>query len=137
MKVEEKERVVQGVLAKHPEVIFAYMHGSSLSSLEPRDVDIAVYLIPARYAELKGRAEISVGYAIPLEMEMERALGQRVDVQVLNSAPLSFRYRVVSSGRLLADNAPDERADFESLTRVEYYDFRPRLEEYLREAVAK
>lgn len=42
-------------------------------------------------------------FAIPLEFELERILGKRVDVQVINRAPLGFRYRIIKEGRLVVD----------------------------------
>jgi hypothetical protein len=43
---------------------------------------------------------------------------------------------VVSRGRVLLDRSPELREDFELLSRVEYFDFKPRREEYLKEALA-
>jgi len=135
MKTEViKEHLVE-VLNKRSEVLFAYIHGSSLYSNKPRDIDIAVFLYPERYKEIDRTGEMSIGFAIPMEMELEKLLGAKVEVQVLNRAPLSFRYRVITRGELIIDKDSNVRSDFESLSRVEYFDFRPRREEYLREAI--
>lgn len=129
--IEHLKRALQ----LHPEVVFAYIHGSILSSDKPQDIDVAVFLYPAKYEELFSDGEVNIGFAIPLEMELEKQLDKKVDLQVLNGAPLSFRYHVVNCGILIIENNSNIRFDFEYLSRVEYFDFRPRREEYLREVM--
>jgi len=116
--------------------MFAYLHGSTLSYENPRDIDIAIFIDPDKYNELVINGEVNMGFAIPLEMELERQIARKFDVQVLNEAPLSFRYRVVTQGVLAIDNDSNIRCDFEYLSRVEYFDFRPRREEYLQEVIS-
>ena len=122
-------------LSARREVAFAYVHGSILSSERPQDVDIAVFLYPESYDEFLHNGDLSLGLAIPLEMELEDTINKKVDLQVLNVAPLSFRYRVVSQGFLVADNDTGMRSTFEYLSRVKYFDFRRRRVEYLSEVV--
>ena len=116
-------------------VMFAYIYGSVLSSENPQDIDIAVYLFPVDFEKLSRAGEISLSFAIPLEMDLEDQVKRKIDVQVLNNAPLSFRYRVITDGKLIVDKDSNARCDFEYLSRVEYYDFSPRRKEYLREVM--
>jgi hypothetical protein len=60
----------------------------------------------------------------------------KVDLQIINVAPLTFRARVANTGVVVVDHVPDVRADFEYLSRYEYFDFRPRRQEYLAEVMA-
>ena len=136
MSLEVIVKQLKHTLANQSNILFAYLHGSALSSEKPRDIDVAVYLFSEAFDTLKIKAELSFGFAIPLEMELEKKLQKRVDIQVLNRAPLSFRYRVTSEGMLIIDNDGNKRCDFEYLTRVEYFDFSPRQKEYLREVLA-
>jgi len=122
-------------LGKQRMVMFAYLHGSVLTNHNPRDIDIAAYLYSDAFHELSRNAEISLSFAIPLEMDLEELLMRKVDVQVLNTAPLSFRYRVITNGILIVDKDSNLRSDFEYLSRVEYFDFKPRRNEYLREVI--
>ena len=115
--------------------MFAYIYGSVLSSKNPEDIDIAVYLSPMDFEEFCRDGELSLSFAIPLEMKLEEQLKRKVDIQVLNHAPLSFRYRVITDGKLIVDKDSNSRCDFEYLSRVEYYDFRPRRKEYLQEVM--
>jgi uncharacterized protein len=123
-------------MADRAEIASAYVHGSALSEADPRDVDVAVLLREEVFARLAQAGRVTLDFAIPLEMEIERQLGRKVDVHVINRAPLSFRCRVVSQGLVVADNDSDARSRFEYLSRYEYFDFHPRRKEYLAEVMA-
>ena len=118
------------------QVMFGYIYGSVLSSKNPEDIDIAVYLSPMDFEKLCLDGELSLSFAIPLEMKLEEKLKRKVDIQVMNHAPLSFRYRVITDGKAIVDKDSNFRCDFEYLSRVEYYDFRPRRKEYLQEVMS-
>jgi uncharacterized protein len=136
MKFDLIIKHLKSELIKQPEVMFAYIHGSVLLSENPRDIDIAAYLFPKEFRKLSRDAELSLCFAIPLEMNIEKKLKRKTDVQVLNRAPLSFRYRVIKDGKLIIDKDSNVRSDFEYLTRVEYFDFSPRRKEYLLEVIS-
>ena len=134
----EKSQIIKNVAAildERSDVIFGYIHGSTQNSDNPRDIDVAVFIDPGLHEKLAAKGEINMGFAIPLEMELERRIGKKVDVQILNDAPLGFQYRVINCGTVVTDKDSNIRADFECLTRVKYYDFQPRVEEYLREII--
>ena len=136
MKLKEKIKHIKSELQKKSGVLFAYVHGSVLDSEEPRDIDIAVFFDPKIYKEFSDRGAVNIELLIPFEIELERLFGGRIDLQALNSAPLSFQYRVVTQGELLFDKSENIRCNFEYLSRVKYFDFQPRREEYLKEIVA-
>jgi predicted nucleotidyltransferase len=133
LKIDRIKKTLQSRLEKQSQIVFAYLHGSVLSTDNPRDIDLAVYLYADEFDELSREGEINLSFAIPLEMDLEKLLIQKVDLQVLNRAPLSFRYRVITDGILIVDKDSNLRCDFEYLSRVEYFDFGPRRNEYLRE----
>ncbi len=135
MEIESIKKKLRLRLEKQRQVVTAYLHGSVLTKKNPRDIDIAVYLYPKIFDQLSSAGEISLSFAIPLEIDLEEFLKRRIDVQVLNRAPLSFRYRVISDGILIVDKDSNLRSDFEYLSRVEYFDFKPRRNEYLREVM--
>ncbi len=135
MKLDKIIKHLEFELNNQRQVMFAYIYGSVLSSDNPRDIDIAVYLFPMDFEKLSCDGEVSLSFAIPLEMNLEKQLKRKVDVQVLNRAPLSFRYRVITDGKLIVDKDSNTRCDFEYLSRVEYYDFSPRRKEYLQEVM--
>ena len=135
MKFNKIIKYLEFELNKQSQVMFAYLYGSILSSENPRDIDIAIYMFPLDFEKLSRDAEISLSFAIPLEMNLEKQLKRKVDVQVLNRAPLSFRYRVITDGKVIVDKDSNTRCDFEYLSRAEYYDFSPRRKEYLQEVI--
>jgi predicted nucleotidyltransferase len=134
--IEESDlKSIADVLNRHGEIAFAYLHGSSLEAFFSRDIDIAVYLQPEIMDRLGHGVCKDFDFSMPLEQEIENLLKKPIDVQILNSAPLPFRFRVVSQGKILVDRSPERREIFELLSRVEYFDFKPRREEYLKEAL--
>ncbi|EFK06143.1 putative toxin-antitoxin system, toxin component [delta proteobacterium NaphS2] len=125
---------IHAVLRERPEILFGYLHGSVLLSQDPKDIDIAVFLVPDVYDKLRKMGNMSLDFTIPLEMTLEKEIAMPVDLQILNDAPLRFKYTAVSKGQLVIDLDSRIRSDFESITRVKYFDFRPKREAYLKEA---
>lgn len=111
--------------ARH-DVSFAYLFGGLTADRATplSDVDVAIYL--AEGADpVEARLEI-LG-------ELMDLLGtERIDLVVLNCAPLSLRGRIVAGRKVLADNRPFERHKFESLTQREFFDFAVRERRLLR-----
>ena len=58
----------------------------------------------------------------------------KTDIHVINNAPLGFRFSVVTTGECILDYEPNLREQYELLSRVEYFDFYPKIKEYLKEA---
>jgi uncharacterized protein len=120
------------ILDRQEDIVAAYLHGSVLSTETPGDIDVAIYVTPERFKELELKGAGLFDYVFPLELKLEKELGYPVDIQLLNKAPLPFRYSVVNRSVVLIDRNPSFREEFELLTRLEYFDFRPRIEEYLK-----
>lgn len=128
---EEKKRItdrLKACLETLPNIAFAYLHGSFVTSDRFRDVDIAVYY------------RATPVFPLNTELELETTLGREtgkypVDVRVLNGAPVSFRYNVIKCGQPMVVNDEDARADFVEATLSSYFDFAPFRRMYLREAL--
>ncbi len=74
---------VQAILATAPQdVVCAYLFGSQArgTARDESDVDVAILLRTPPARTLEGRVP-------PLGSELERALGRRVDLVLLNDAP--------------------------------------------------
>jgi len=125
--VSEIKEKLRRALEKHPEVVFAYLHGSILETGHPRDVDVAVYV--------EG-IENSLEYELSIAVELERCLGKDVDVRILNDAPPAFRYRVVSRGEVILSRDEEKRLNFVERTVEEYLDFEPLERAARRELLA-
>lgn len=134
MRADEAERAdlteaIRQRLQARAEVAFAYLHGSFLSGGPYRDVDVAVWLDPARVP-----ASEWTRYAVDLSVALHLELRVPVDVQVLNGAVVAFRYRA-QKGQILVVRDPELLAEFRARTWDEYFDFLPFARQYLREAL--
>lgn len=91
---------------------FAYLHGSHAAGTAHRgsDVDVAAWF----------------GDDTVHGFEVGARLPARVDLLVLDSAPLAVAGRVALQGRLLFDDDPSMRVRWEATTRKHYADEEPR-----------
>jgi predicted nucleotidyltransferase len=127
--VEQAAARLRGALQARAEVLFAYLHGSFVRGGPYRDVDVAVWL--------DGAAVPRSGwtrYALDLAAALSRETALPVDVQVLNAAPLAFRYHALR-GTLLLARDPEAAAEVRARTWDDYLDFAPFARRYLREAL--
>jgi len=116
-------------LERRPEIVCAYLHGSFLEGGAHRDIDVAVWLDPHR-----GETKAASRYAVDLSAALTVALGCLVDVQVLNIAPLAFRYQALK-GRPILVRDREWLDDLRARTWDEYFDFLPFARQYLRDAL--
>jgi len=104
-------------LQSRENVLFAYLFGS-LAQKKPMplsDVDIAVYLSEDKKI-FQNKMDI-LGKLIDI-LETDE-----VDLVLLNNAPLMLRMKVLQNKKIIADNNPFLRHQYESLTMREYFDF--------------
>lgn len=112
-------------------VCFAYLYGSFIDSEGFNDIDLSVYIDEGA---TKGLSPIR--YQLDLAVRLERELkGYSIDCRALNTAPLSFRFSVITAGGLLFSRDEEKRVSFESMTRNLYFDFKPHAELYYKKAV--
>ncbi len=136
MESPESERrellaALQAALEARPEIRFAYLHGSFQAGGPYRDIDVAVWLDPARIADQPhGR------YALDLGVPRQRDLRRLVDVRILNDAPLAFRYHALK-GTLLVVRDREFLDELRARTWDDYFDFLPFARQYLREALSE
>ena len=127
--VRDREALTEALrsrLEARPEIVLAVLHGSYVSGGPYRDVDVAVWVIPADRPDTGWHR-----YAVDLAAELTVALGAPVDVQVLNDAPLAFRYHALS-GQLLVARDEEFFHDLRERTWDDYFDFLPFARENLR-----
>ncbi|WP_456471984.1 type VII toxin-antitoxin system MntA family adenylyltransferase antitoxin [Methanocaldococcus sp.] len=121
---EEIKKRIKKILAEKDEIIFAYLHGS-FNEIYFRDIDIAVYVD-------ENKVEDFLDYELKLSTEIEKTVRLPVDVKVLNSAPLSFKYRAIK-GELLVSKDEEVRLRFIEKILMEYLDFKPIEEKIIEE----
>lgn len=128
---EHLEEAIRHELEARPEIAFAYLHGSFLAGGDYRDIDVAVWLDPARVA-----SDDRERYALDLSVALHLGLKQPVDVRALNDASLAFRHHALK-GRLLMARDREFLDELRARTWDEYFDFLPFAHRYLREALSE
>jgi uncharacterized protein len=123
---ELKRRLVT-VLEGRADICFAVLFGSAAEGRAFRDLDVGVWVDRARIAPT---AEFEMEFE--LENALRNATGHKVDVRVINDAPLGFRYNV-SRGALLWAGDEDAYHYFRERTWDEWFDFEPVAIQYLKE----
>jgi predicted nucleotidyltransferase len=119
---------LSATLAERSEdLVCAYLFGSCArgDAVARSDVDVAVLFAtdPPRTLD---------GLHLDLADDLSAALGRRVDLVVLNRAPVDLIHRVLRDGVLLIDRDPAVRIRFEVRARNEYFDLLPHLQRYRR-----
>jgi hypothetical protein len=70
---------------------------------------------------------------IQLTDDLEKHLGCKVDIVVLNTASLKMIHQVIVNGRLLFSRDRDKELDYLVQKRKEYFDFKYYIEKDIRE----
>jgi predicted nucleotidyltransferase len=117
-------------------VLFVYVFGSVArgTARAGSDVDGAVFVDPAEPRD-------AADHSLALARRLSDASGvARVEVVILNDAPLPLRGRVVKERVVIYSRNEPVRVEFESLTLWEFFDFqihaRPLDERFLRDTAA-
>lgn len=126
--MEETRERVRDALEEQEDVALAYVYGSVAEGHETdrSDLDVAVLL---------ETDPESLDRAIDLNARLAEALdlpGERVDVTILNDAPLRLLHQVVSKGEPALVREESRRVAFEADVMDRYFDFKPMLERQAR-----
>ena len=119
------ERQIARVFNGVPGIAAVYLFGSMArgTARAASDLDLGVLYLEPPASTLEAQP-------YDLEAALERALGRRVEIVVLNGAPVDLRIRVLRDGRLIVDRDRSARIAFEVRTRNEAFDLEPVLREY-------
>jgi predicted nucleotidyltransferase len=120
------ENQLREFLGNAPEdILVAYLFGSiARRDARPRsDVDVALLLRQSPPSSLEGAQ-------LDLEGVLERVLGRRVQLILLNSAPADLVHRVLRDGRIVLERDRAARIAFEVRLRNEYFDLAPLRRRY-------
>ena len=114
------------------QVVAGYLFGSVArgTASAGSDVDLGLLLAAAPARTLEGRM-------LDYEAELERALGQPVQVVILNDAPPDLAHRVLRDGRLLLDRDRSARLRWEVRARNLFFDMQPVVTRYRRRALER
>jgi predicted nucleotidyltransferase len=119
---QELKMSLPGILSRYP-VVSAYLFGTlAQEQATPlSDVDIALVI---------SLDEFSSSSRLKLELEIEDQINRfaeipNVDVRIINDAPLMVQGKILTKGVLLYCQDEEARIEFETCTRMEYFDFLP------------
>ncbi len=126
-----EHRVTEALALADDRLLAAYLFGSVARGIHSSssDVDLGILLRTAPAGMLDDLQS-------ELEGNIERALGRRTQIVVLNNAPPDLVHRVMRDGRILVDRDPAARIRFEVRARNEYFDLLPTLNRYRRREAA-
>ncbi len=132
---EERGTVMRGITAyidKEEAILFAYVYGSFCGEDGFNDIDVAVYV-----NETVLTKDDHLNYQLGLAVRLERERKQYpIDIRILNNAPLSFRFSVITHGDLVCARDEKARVSFEAMTRSLYFDFKPHAQFYYQHMIA-
>jgi len=127
----QKKNVIQTIsshlLEQRKEVSSAYLFGSFISADLFSDIDLGVMA--------HRKMKMPLLFEMELEKELEDIVEYKVDVRVLNNAPISFCQGVIHNGEIIVDRDPNLRADFEGKVLKQYFDFSHFRRRYLSEVI--
>ena len=127
LEKEEKIDELFSFLHHHREIYAVYLFGSFVTKESFADIDLGILL--------REMVEDILEYELELENKLENIARFRMDVRVLNNAPISFAQNVIRYGRLILDREPNMRSDFESYVLKKYFDFARFRQIYLAEVI--
>lgn len=107
------------LLAACPEVVAAYLFGSTATGVEePGDVDLAVLFASA----------VDLRTVLDLQVELERRAAVPVDLHDFDQLPVDLQFRIVREGVVLLDRDPARRVRREIRVLNDFNDFKPYLD---------
>ncbi len=115
------QRSVEAAVSAHAEIRLVYLFGSQIDGeIGPlSDVDLGVLLAhDAPVARIRARL------AHLLSGTLDRG---RIDLIILNQAPIELAYAVIAQGRILYERARAERIEYEADVMSRYGDYLPFL----------
>lgn len=127
------ERIKHDLLKLSPnifkgrKILFAYLYGSVALDQPHRfsDLDIGVYTQQLPPEECR-KLELDLSLAIDDKLDD----APESDVRIINALPLSITGKIVTEGILIYCEDENQRVEYETNTRMAYFDFYPRIITY-------
>jgi len=125
-EAEEREEVlhtIRTVLAGFDEIEMGYVFGSFLQG-DFGDVDVAILVA----GEARPSQTMRLARRVERELEREFCYRFEADVKILNTAPISFQYEVIRSGRPVFSRDDEKRVSYEASVLSLYLDYAETLD---------
>jgi uncharacterized protein len=117
---QKMEQDLSYLFSRYPHVLSAYLFGSTALGMSNSDSDIDIAIRIDQSLASDSYLEIR----IQLTDNLEKHLGCKVDIVVLNTASLKMIHQVIINGRLLFSRDREKEQDYMVQKRKEYFDFR-------------
>lgn len=127
--VSQLHQILPSVCGNQP-VQLAYLYGSTVTGHTTPFSDVDIALLTTE--PLAPLARLRLIQHVQARLYDDCGLVD-VDVRIINDAPLVLQGRVVTDGVLLYARNEQARIDFETTTRMHYFDYLP-IHERLQEA---
>ncbi len=127
MELERLAAQLKAFAHDRQEIVAIYLYGSQAQgrARPDSDVDLAILVRP--------RGQDLFDLELELDAKISRLPGVgETEVLVLNRAPVTMQFEVVSTGRLLHSHDEKFRTNWEVKMLGDYWDIRPFLQEYDR-----
>lgn len=111
------------------DVCSIYLFGSRAMGLEHERSDFD-YAVLARPGHSKGDELYEALYPLLAEISKRSLENDVIDIVFLRDCNLELRFHVVSYGKVIYDQNPTQRLEFESQTTLLYCDYKPILNEF-------
>lgn len=131
--MEEIADTVRLAVERRPEITAAYLFGSAAAGHMRWDSDVDVAVL----VEESVPKERTFDLEAELAAELEPKLRRRLDLVVLNRAPLLLRYMVYRANRPVFERDPGRAHIFQAQSLSRWYDFAPAHREACRVAIAR
>lgn len=120
----DRERIIKEIgrcLSGFDDLLLGYLYGSFLVRSDFHDIDGGLVVSGRR------RPYELFRYAMEIASDVERCITPRyeVDLRILNTAPVEFRYEVVKTGRVVFARDESLRIAFETDVLSKYLDLKP------------
>jgi len=117
------------LFSRYPHILSAYLFGSTAlgTSNSDSDIDIAIRI------DQSLASDSYLEFRIQLTDDLEKHLGCKVDIVVLNNASLKMIHQVIVNGRLLFSRDREKEQDYIVQKRKEYFDFKYYIDKDIQE----
>jgi len=131
LKTSQKKKIIETIFSclyhQYKEITIVYLFGSFVTEKFFADIDLGILT--------KMEMENTLNYELEIECKLEKIVKYKIDVRVINKAPLSFCQNVIRYGKVILDKDPNLRADFEGKIFKLYFDFSRFRQQYLNEVI--
>lgn len=137
-RTEIKNKLINSLIERD-EILFAYIFGSFLKTDNYHDIDIALF-ISERFLK-NNSGKFPFGYESFISGSIIKVINMdKIDVVLLNNAPLLITNRIINNGELLFEKDRFKRIAFENYYRKQFIDtenFRKIKTHYLKNKINK